>query len=70
MLTGSSTGYRYICIVVSHAVVYYHIFYHLEDQQLLDPLNEVHLFAIQYIYIPQINYSLKCFQEGWNNHGI
>jgi hypothetical protein len=50
--------------------LYYRLFYHLEDRELLDPLNEIHLFALHYIYTPRINATLKGFVEGWNNHGM
>ena len=42
----------------------------LEQNGLLDPLNELHLFALHYVFIPRINYALQAFQSGWNNHGI
>lgn len=47
-----------------------YLFYFLEQHGLLDPLNQEHLFALHYIYIPRINKSLKRFQDGWNHHGI
>ena len=50
--------------------LYYRLFFFLEKSDLLDALNEIHLFALHYIYIPRINQSLKEFQEGCNHHGI
>ena len=50
--------------------MYYRLFYYLEQNQLLDALNEIHLFALHYVYIPRINQALRCFQDGWNHHGI
>lgn len=49
---------------------YNRLFYHLEDRSLLDPMNEVHLFALHYVYLPRINRSLEGFVEGWNNHKV
>ena len=45
-------------------------FIFLEIQSLLDLLNEVHLFALSYIYLPRINRALNVFREGWNHHRI
>ena len=42
----------------------------LEIHSLLDSLNEVHLFALSYIYLPRINSVLNVFTEEWNHHGI
>ena len=75
MLTGSSVHNQrierlWVDMYRSVTIVYYRLFYHLEEQGLLDPLNEMHIFALHYIYIPRINHSLKCFQDGWNHHGI
>ena len=50
--------------------LYYRLFYYLEDRELLNPLNGIHLFALQYVYLPRINKTLQGFKEGWNNHGI
>ena len=35
---------------------------------LLDPLNEVHLLALHFVYIPRINRALKHLTGQWNNH--
>ena len=50
--------------------LYYNLFYFLESQLLLDPLNDIHLFALHYVYLPRINHSLQVFTQGWNYHGI
>lgn len=50
--------------------VYYRLFYFLEHNELLDPINDVHLYALHYVYTPRINHSLKQFVDAWNNHGI
>lgn len=49
---------------------FYRLFYFLEHQYLLDPVNEIHLYAVHYIFLPRINIALQKFAEGWNNHGI
>ncbi len=75
MLTGSSTHNQrierlWVDMYRSVTVVYYRLFYYLEQQHILDALNEVHIFALHYVYMPRINQSLKTFQDGWNHHGI
>ena len=50
--------------------LYYRLFYYLEQRRLLDPVNEVHIFALHYVYLPRINKSLEAFKDGWNMHGI
>ena len=51
-------------------VVYYKLFYYMENYDLLDPLNEKHLYALHYVFIPRINRSLAEFRHGWNHHPI
>lgn len=75
VITGSSTHNQRIerLWVDMHRSVtrlYYNLFYFLEQHDLLDPLNEMHLFALHYIYIPRINRALQAFQAGWNHHGV
>ena len=51
-------------------VLYYRLFYFMESQGTLDPVNERDLYALHYVFLPRINQSLRSFQEGWNHHGI
>ena len=46
------------------------IFDGMENAGLLDPLNEVHLYALHFVYIPRINRSLQEFVVQWNNHPV
>ena len=39
--------------------VFYHLFYDMEECGMLDASNELHLFALHYVYIPRINQNLK-----------
>lgn len=50
--------------------MYYQLFYHLEDCGLLDPMNDMHLFCLHYVYRPRINRALNIFKLAWNNHGV
>ncbi|XP_019861672.1 PREDICTED: uncharacterized protein LOC109590193 [Amphimedon queenslandica] len=50
--------------------VFYRLFYFMEEQLLLDPNNEQHLYALHYIYVPRINRALDEFKESWNHHQI
>ena len=50
--------------------LFYRLFYYLEERGVLDPNNELNIYALQYVYIPRINQALTAFKEGWNNHGI
>lgn len=42
---------------------YYHLFYTLEDNGLLDPSNEIHLYALHYVFLSRINQSLQLFRS-------
>lgn len=52
------------------SALYKDLFQFLENDQLLDSLNEVHLYALHYVYLPRINAALAEFQSQWNHHGI
>ncbi|XP_062420513.1 uncharacterized protein LOC134132730 [Pungitius pungitius] len=54
-------------------VVSYHfvnIFNFMEQNNVLDSLNEIHLFCLHYIYLPRIQRAATEFQNQWNNHGL
>lgn len=50
--------------------LFYNLFYMLEDKSLLDPSNEVDLFALHYIYLPRINNALNIFQQSYSHHRL
>ena len=52
------------------SALYIGIFKFLEERMLLDPLDEQHLFALHFVYLPRINASLSEFREQWNHHGL
>lgn len=73
MITGSSTHNQRIerlwrDMHRSVTILYYKLFYFLEHHGLLNPLNEYHLWALHYVYLPRISSSLKEFTNSWNNH--
>ena len=64
MITGSSTHNQRIerlwrdvhrCVTI----LYYRLFYCMEHEGSLDPLNQVHRFCLQYVYKPRINQALE-----------
>ena len=50
--------------------LYYRLFYFLEYRGLLDPVNEYHLFALHYVFLPRLNRSLEGFVQSWNSHSL
>ena len=51
-------------------LVFYQLFCFLEQQGKLDPLSEMELYCLHYVYIPRITRALNAFHDGWNNHAI
>ena len=47
---------------------FYDLFYFMEDQNMLDPLSDLDLFALHYVYLPKINENLGVWRESWNKH--
>lgn len=47
---------------------YRNIFFYLESEGLLDPLNNLHLYCLHQVYIPYINKTLQEFVEQNNHH--
>ena len=37
---------------------------------MLDPINDLHIYALHYIFLPRINKALNEFRSTWNSHGI
>ena len=49
---------------------YKDIFFCLESEHDLNPSDDVHLYALHFVYLPRISRSLTEFTESWNNHPI
>ena len=49
---------------------YRELFLFMEEDQLLDPSDELDLFALSYIFLPKINKSLDEFKKQINFHGL
>lgn len=50
--------------------VFYQLFDYLEDVSKLDPLSDLDLYCLHYVYNPKINSALTAFRSGWNNLAI
>ena len=46
------------------------LFRSLEEIQLLEPLNELHLYCLHYVFMPRISRSIDDFVGQWNNHPL
>ena len=48
--------------------LYYELFTFMEDNELLDPFNEIDMAALHYIFIPTINNKLDAWRHVWSKH--
>ena len=48
--------------------LYYALFTYLEEINILDPYNDIHLFCLHYIFIPRINRHLEMWRMAWIKH--
>ncbi|XP_019858930.1 PREDICTED: uncharacterized protein LOC109587130 isoform X2 [Amphimedon queenslandica] len=51
-------------------VIFYKLFYQMEDQFLLNIEDDIHVFSLHYIFLGRINHALGQFLEAWNNHPL
>ena len=57
-------------VFVGCLYVYYSLFYYLEEAGYLDLGNDIHMFCLQFMFLPRINRHLEQFVSGWDNHPI
>ena len=46
---------------------FYNLFLHMEENEILKRDNEIHLFCLQYVFLPRIDAFLQDWKNGWNN---
>jgi hypothetical protein len=51
-------------------VLFASIFYFLEENYNLNIDNPIHIFALHYVFIPRINFTLDIFIQSWNYHSL
>ena len=51
-------------------ILFYNLFYKMEDQMILNVENDIHLFCLHYIFLPRINHAIKQFMDAWNLHPL
>jgi hypothetical protein len=47
---------------------FYQLFYFMEEEDILDTLNESHLMALHFVFIPLVNKKLNLWQAAWAHH--
>ena len=50
--------------------LFYYIFWYLENRELLDISNAVHLFCLHYVFVARINKQFALFANGYGNHPL
>lgn len=73
MLTGKSVHNQRIerlwrDVYTGVLALFYKLFYYMEDDGILDPLDDLQIAALHYTYIPFINQKLKIWQDAWAGH--
>jgi hypothetical protein len=64
MITGKSTNNQRIerlwrDVYEGVLSLFYQIFYFMEDSEIIDPMNDIHIAALHYVYLPKINEKLQ-----------
>lgn len=57
-------------VYIGVASLYHELFHHLEQCGELNPMNDLEMYCLHFIFVPRINEHLKKWQEGWNRHHI
>ncbi|XP_030001829.1 uncharacterized protein LOC115427420 [Sphaeramia orbicularis] len=50
--------------------LFHTLFRNLELEGFLNPDNELELFALHWIYVPQLQQHLQAFKDAWNHHSL
>lgn len=50
--------------------LFYTSFCNLEREGLLNPDEEIHMYALHWSFLPQLQKHLQFFKDGWNHHRL
>ena len=48
--------------------LYYELFSFMDDEEILDPFNEIDLAALHNVFLPLINDKLDAWRQAWFKH--
>ena len=51
-------------------VIFYQVFYQMEDQYILNVDNDIQMFCLHYIFLPRMKHAIGHFLEAWNHHPL
>ena len=57
-------------LFVGCVCLFYDLFRTLEEAEMLDTSNGLHMFSLHYVFLPRINHQLKLFQESYSHHRL
>ena len=75
MITGASTHNQRIerlwrDVYEGVLTYYYDLFYHMEDNGILDPFNEMNIFALHHVFLSKICEKLDIWCNAWASHRL
>lgn len=75
MITGKSTHNQRIerlwrDVYEGVLCFYYDLFHFMEEHGILDPLNEIHIYALHYVFMGKINEKLEIWKDAWARHRL
>ncbi|KAH3827639.1 hypothetical protein DPMN_129579 [Dreissena polymorpha] len=75
MITGKSVHNQRVEImwrdVYEGVLPYFHdLFFYMEEESILDPLDERHIYALHFVFLSNINHKLDTWNEAWANHRL
>ena len=73
MITGKSTHNQRIerlwrDVFTGVLSYFYELFHYMEEEDILDPLNDIHLGCLHCVFLPKINEHLNVWKKAWENH--
>lgn len=50
--------------------MYYQLFYFMEDEGILDPLNDLHVVVLHHVFLHKIQEKLDMWSKAWSQHRL
>ena len=54
----------------AQSTLYHDLFLYLESIDILDPLNDIHMFCLHFVSLPRINVHLQPWVTAWIHHPL